>query len=88
MVTRSSRNGQDPRTHLHVGVCLNEFLRIDPHVHVLVASGFSGDASVKETIQMGAKSFVSKPFRVKELLQNVRKVLDEAETRGDPSSSA
>ena len=57
--------------------CLKELLKIDPQVNVLVASGFSADASVKETIQMGAKGFVSKPFRVKELLRDVRRVLDE-----------
>jgi DNA-binding NarL/FixJ family response regulator len=34
---------------------------------------------VRETIQIGAKGFISKPFRVKEILREVRKVLDEAE---------
>ncbi len=58
--------------------CLKELLKIDPQVKVLVASGYSADASVKETIQMGAKGFVTKPFRVKELLRDVRKVLDES----------
>ena len=57
--------------------CLKELLKIDPQVKVLVASGYSADASVKETIQMGAKGFVTKPFRVKELLRDVRRVLDE-----------
>ena len=57
--------------------CLKELLKIDPQVNVLVASGYSADASVKETIQMGAKGFVSKPFRFKGLLRDVRRVLDE-----------
>jgi two-component system cell cycle sensor histidine kinase/response regulator CckA len=57
--------------------CLKELLKIDAQVNVLVASGFSADASVQETIQMGAKGFVNKPFRGKELLRDVRKVLDE-----------
>ena len=59
--------------------CLKELLKIDPQVNVLVASGYSADASVKETIQMGAKGFVTKPFRVKELLRDVRKVLDKGD---------
>ena len=59
--------------------CLKELLKIDPNVIVLVAIGFSADASVRETIQIGAKGFISKPFRVKEILREVRKVLDEAE---------
>ena len=57
--------------------CLKELLEIDPNVKVLIASGFSVDASVKETIQMSAKGFVTKPFRVKELLRAVRRILDE-----------
>ena len=56
--------------------CLKELLQIDPQVNVLVASGYSADASVKENIQMGAKGFVMKPFRVNELLRDVREVLD------------
>jgi two-component system, cell cycle sensor histidine kinase and response regulator CckA len=58
--------------------CLKEILRIDPQMKVLVASGFSADSSIKEFIQMGAKGFVNKPFRVNELVQGVRKVLDES----------
>jgi two-component system, cell cycle sensor histidine kinase and response regulator CckA len=56
--------------------CLKELLKIEPQVNVLVASGYSADASVKETIQIGAKGFVSKPFRMNELLRDVREVLD------------
>ncbi|MGO9118407.1 MAG: PAS domain S-box protein [Desulfomonilaceae bacterium] len=58
--------------------CLKELLKIDPKVKILIASGFSADASIRETIQMGAKGFVNKPFRVKEFLRDVRKVLDES----------
>ena len=56
--------------------CLKEILKIDPNVKVLIASGYSADASVEETIQRGAKGFVTKPFRVKEILRDVRRVLD------------
>jgi len=58
--------------------CFKALLEIDPQINALVASGFSADASVKATIEMGAKGFVSKPFGVNELLREVRKVLDEA----------
>ena len=57
--------------------CLKELLKIDARVRILVASGYSADASVRRAVQMGAKGFVTKPFRVKELLRNVRRVLDE-----------
>jgi two-component system cell cycle sensor histidine kinase/response regulator CckA len=58
--------------------CLTEILKIDPQAKVLVASGYSADASVKDTAQMGAKGFVAKPFRFKDLLRQARKTLDES----------
>ncbi len=58
--------------------CLKELLKIDPQAKVLIASGFSADASTKESVGMGVRGFVSKPFRMKELLRQVRKVLDES----------
>ncbi|MEW6531409.1 MAG: PAS domain S-box protein [Thermodesulfobacteriota bacterium] len=58
--------------------CLKELVTIDPNVKILVASGYSADTSVKETVQMGARGFVTKPFRVKELLREVRSILDNA----------
>jgi PAS domain S-box-containing protein len=58
--------------------CLEELLRIDPDVKVLVASGYSPDASTKDCVEQRAKGFVSKPFRFKELLKQVRKTLDES----------
>jgi len=57
---------------------LKELLKIDPGVKVLVASGYSADASMRGPLELGAKGFVGKPFRLKELLGQVRKVLDES----------
>ncbi len=45
---------------------------------MLIASGYSADTSTKECIELGAKGFVAKPFRFKELLRQVRKALDES----------
>jgi DNA-binding NarL/FixJ family response regulator len=56
--------------------CLEGLLKIDPNVKILVASGFSADESVRETLQLGAKGFVTKPFRVKDLLRDVHRVLE------------
>ena len=58
--------------------CLKELRKIDPQLKVLIASGLSADPSTKESVKMGARGFVSKPFRMKELLRQVRKVLDES----------
>ncbi|MGO9568035.1 MAG: PAS domain S-box protein [Desulfomonilaceae bacterium] len=56
--------------------CLRELLKIDPQVKVLIASGYSAAASAQGTRESEAKGFVVKPFRMKELLKQVRKVLD------------
>jgi two-component system, cell cycle sensor histidine kinase and response regulator CckA len=56
--------------------CLKELLEIDPQARVLIASGYSPDTSARGSIESGAKGFVDKPFRMKELLRQVRKVLD------------
>ncbi|MFH0824317.1 MAG: PAS domain S-box protein, partial [Pseudomonadota bacterium] len=56
--------------------CLNELLKIDPHVNVLIASGYSMNGSGREALEAGAKGFVNKPFDPKHLLGEVRRVLD------------
>jgi two-component system, cell cycle sensor histidine kinase and response regulator CckA len=56
--------------------CLKGLRKIDPQQKVLIASGLSADPSTKEFVEMGARGFVSKPFKFKELLQQVRKALD------------
>jgi CheY-like chemotaxis protein len=57
--------------------CLSELLRMQPQLKVLVASGHSDDVSIEESLRLGANGFVSKPFRLMELLQQVRRILDE-----------
>ena len=57
--------------------CLRELLTIEPELKVVVASGFSSDTSVDESAELGAKAFVSKPFKIEELLHQVRRILDE-----------
>ena len=57
--------------------CLRELLQIDPQAKVLVTSGYAAEVPVKECLETGAKGFVGKPFRMKELLRQVRKALDE-----------
>ena len=59
--------------------CLKKILDIDPRARILISSGYSAEASTKECFDLGAKGFVAKPFRFKELLKQVRKVLE-----GDP----
>ncbi len=58
--------------------CLKGLLNIDPGVRILVASGYAADAAGVRPLELGARGFVGKPFRFKELLGRVRKVLDES----------
>ncbi len=58
--------------------CLKELRKIDPRLKVLIASGLSADPSTKESVETGTGGLVSKPFGMKELLRQVRKVLDES----------
>jgi two-component system, cell cycle sensor histidine kinase and response regulator CckA len=58
--------------------CLRGLRSLDPSVRVLVASGLGSDGVAKECRDLGAGGFVAKPFRLKELLIHVRKILDES----------
>ncbi|HMK37153.1 MAG TPA: PAS domain S-box protein [Desulfomonilaceae bacterium] len=56
--------------------CLRELLNMEPGLKVLVASGLSADSSTQEFLELGTRGFVAKPFKVKELLRQVRTALD------------
>jgi PAS domain S-box-containing protein len=57
--------------------CMDWLLQINPELKVIIASGYSPEETVKEILEGGAKNFINKPFNMKEMLQAVRKVLDE-----------
>jgi PAS domain S-box-containing protein len=57
--------------------CLAELLKISPKARVLIASGYSPDASTKGALEAGAAGFINKPYDNKQLLDLVRKVLDK-----------
>jgi DNA-binding response OmpR family regulator len=57
--------------------CLRALLRMDPEVSVLVASGFTQNGEIGEALDLGAKSFIGKPFDIPELLEEIRKIIDE-----------
>ncbi len=57
--------------------CLEELLKIDPPVKVLIASGYSAVGETKKTIESGAMGFVGKPYDIGQMLQAVRQVLDQ-----------
>jgi signal transduction histidine kinase/ActR/RegA family two-component response regulator len=50
---------------------------IDPKVKVLLFSGYSIDGQATEILNRGCNRFIQKPFKMKELSQKLREVLDE-----------
>jgi PAS domain S-box-containing protein len=56
--------------------CLEEILAINPDAKILISSGAAVEGKKKETVESGAKGFVNKPFRLREMLKAVRHVLD------------
>jgi len=59
--------------------CLDELLKIDPGVKILVATGYSPNFGSGEEIGAGSRLLVAKPFSKQQLLQAVREVLNGAE---------
>jgi DNA-binding NarL/FixJ family response regulator len=53
-------------------------LFIDPHAVVLIASGYAEGANVDQAVQSGARGYLGKPYRIADLLQGLRKVLDSS----------
>ena len=56
--------------------CLEELLELDPGVRVIIASGYAEKSRAQELMTLGALGFLAKPYRLEELLLEVRRVLD------------
>ena len=63
--------------------CLEELLRIDPGVKVIVSTGHSMDTPERLHIESLARGFVNKPYEVRQLVQAVRKGLSSGGPAGD-----
>lgn len=56
---------------------LQALLQRNADARVIVASGYGGHAIARDPTAFGAASFISKPYRLDELLLSVRRVLDQ-----------
>jgi CheY-like chemotaxis protein len=61
--------------------CLKELLRIDSDVNVLVASGYAESDRRAAMFKAGAKGFIAKPYRLRELAQKIQYIIDEESPR-------
>jgi len=57
--------------------CLQEIVKIDSGLKVLIASGYSAEFQEKKIREMGARGFIAKPYQMKQALKIVREMLDE-----------
>jgi DNA-binding NtrC family response regulator len=57
--------------------CLLALKQIDPAVKVVVATGHTSKARAEEALSLGAKRFMPKPYRLREMLEAIREVLDQ-----------
>ena len=56
--------------------CLQELLRVDPLVNVVIASGYSAEGHGRQSLSVGAKGFLGKPYQLRDLERVVREVLE------------
>ncbi|MCJ7616718.1 MAG: response regulator, partial [Desulfobacterales bacterium] len=57
--------------------CLEQLVKIDPEIKVIVASGYTTSARVEELLKFGAADFIDKPYRLRDMFQRIRRVLDQ-----------
>jgi PAS domain S-box-containing protein len=59
--------------------CLEEILKINPLEKVIIASGYAANGIMDETMDLGAKASIKKPFESGKILELIRAVIDEGE---------
>ncbi|MFK8010491.1 MAG: response regulator [Marinicellaceae bacterium] len=57
--------------------CIEEILKIDPSLIILVVSALSDKATAIQAMKKGAHGFLCKPFTEKELTNAIAKLLEE-----------
>ena len=57
--------------------CLQELLKINPEIKVIIASGYTDSDKARKVLEHGAAGFISKPYRLADMLDNLRELFDE-----------
>lgn len=57
--------------------CLQEILKINPEAKVVIASGYAASQTVKYLMEAGAAGYVSKPYRLENMLKKIRELIDK-----------
>ncbi len=61
--------------------CLEELMKIDPDVKVLICSGYSANGAAKSVTEIGAKGFIRKPYNLNEILTQIREILGPSQSK-------
>jgi len=59
------------------GEAYDRLKEINPHVRVLLSSGYSINGEATEILERGCNGFAQKPFSMKELSRRIRDILDK-----------
>jgi ActR/RegA family two-component response regulator len=49
---------------------------MDSTARILIASGYGPVGQAQEALKSGARGFISKPYRIEDMLSAIRKVVD------------
>ncbi len=56
--------------------CLEQLLKVNPNVRVLIASGFMDSHFFTEDEKRAIKGYLSKPYKIEQLLDSIRSAID------------
>ncbi|MFP4085815.1 MAG: response regulator [Desulfobacteraceae bacterium] len=60
------------------GETYDRLKKMDPHVKVLLSSGYSINGEATQILNRGCDGFIQKPFKMETLSQKIREVLGKA----------
>jgi len=63
--------------------CLDEMLKLDPEVKVLMMTGYAVHDHIREALERGARGVLNKPFSGQEMATMIRRILDEEPISGE-----
>ncbi|MBF0565060.1 MAG: response regulator, partial [Nitrospirae bacterium] len=66
---------------------LNEIKKSSPKIKVIIITAFSTIGSAVESIKTGASDYISKPFKIEELLTIISRVIEETKFEEDMKGS-
>jgi DNA-binding NtrC family response regulator len=56
--------------------CLEQLLKMNAQVRVVISSSFSPEGPTKEMLNAGTRGFIGKPYDLRQMMQEVWRVLD------------